>query len=143
MFDKESFSEGIEPMTRIPAASYNSVQNSGWVSLATHNRVVFILSPNVITATGTLDFKLQRATDSSGTGVVDFAGKAITQLAAGTITKEYVIEVLGEEMPAGFTHVRAVVTPATAASTLSLLGLGVSVRNAPVPQTNYGQVVKL
>jgi hypothetical protein len=76
--DTEKYTENIEPLAKIDPASYNSAQNTGYVSAAGHRRFVAMMQVGAIASTGTLDFKLQMAKDGSGTGVTDITGKAIT-----------------------------------------------------------------
>lgn len=102
--------------------------STGWVSLANYRSLLAVVMVGAMTATGTLDAKLQQAKDASGTGAKDITGKAITQLtAAGTDdNKQALINVRAEDLDVNneFTHVRLTVAAATAASLIAGLLLG-------------------
>lgn len=86
---------------------------SGWVSLAlAHNLLATILVGTI--GTGTVDAKLQQATDSSGTGAKDITGKAITQITVDDV--QALINCRGEELDVDneFTHVELSITIGTA-----------------------------
>lgn len=86
---------------------------SAWVSLAlSHNLLATILVGT--NATGTVDAKLQQATDGAGAGAKDIAGKAITQITVGDV--QALINCRGEELDVDgkFTHVRLSITVGTA-----------------------------
>lgn len=135
MFDTNLFSEVVEILGIIPPSSSSTAQNSGYISAANHRRFVILAPVGVISATGTLDLKVQMATDSSGTGVIDFPGKVVTQVAAGTINKALLIEIKSDEIPETYTHIRVVLTGATAASLACVVILGLAPRYTPVPTT--------
>ncbi|MCU0515229.1 MAG: hypothetical protein MUE40_21965 [Anaerolineae bacterium] len=139
MSDLALFTEKNEVLAKIDPASYGTAQNTGWASLSTHGRAVAVMQVGLIAATGTLDFKLQQAKDSGGTGAKDIPGKAITQLADAADNVVRVIEIKTDEMDVsgGFTHIRAVATPATAASLLSVVILGCAPAYEPVSQPAY------
>ena len=83
--------------------------NSDYCDLTKFGRIMAILSLGAIT--GTFDMKIEEAKDSSGTDVQDLTGKAITRLLSTDDNKQAIINVHSSELSAGFTHVRAVVTP--------------------------------
>jgi hypothetical protein len=140
-FDTVLFSEAVEVLAKLDPASQTTAQNSGYISAANHRRIVAIVQNGLIAATGTLDAKWQIAKDGSGTGVIDLTGKAMTQLADTVDNKLVMLEVKSDEIPDTYTHLRLVVTPATAASLLSFVVLGLEPRYKPVPLTNVHQVV--
>lgn len=121
----------INPQSLSPGSA-----SSGWVSLAAFERATALLSVGAITANGTVDAKLEQATDSGGTGVKDITGKAITQLTdAGTDdNKQVAIEVTAAELDVAneFTHVRLTVTTATAAALVAAVVLGFDARYNPL-----------
>lgn len=128
------FAEETQVLDHIPPASYDTAQSSAWVSVAGHERVAAMIHVGAIATTGTLDAKLRVATDASGTGAVDLSGKAITQLADDKDDVVLLIEAKADEM-SSYTHLQLVVTPATAASIVGAVVLGVSAHHAPVSAT--------
>lgn len=127
------FTESHSLLAKIDVASYNSAQNMAWTSLANHGRFVALVIVGAMTATGTLDAKLQMAKDSSGTGAIDITGKAITQmLAASDSNKVRAIELKIDEITDTYTHVRLVLTPATAASICGAVLIGTAPHYKPV-----------
>jgi hypothetical protein len=132
MRDTELFSEGHEIIGRISPQSSSTAQNTGYLALGKHSRYVAIIQIGATAATATVDAKLQYALDGSGTGVTDITGKAITQILAATDDVDRMIELRTDELPEGATHIRLVVTCATAASLISAVVLGVSPYYKPV-----------
>lgn len=108
--------------------------DTGWIDASKFDRFMAIVMAGDIVSTGTLDAKLQQASDSSGTGAEDITGKAITQLTqAGTDSnKQAIINLRPEEMvgaslsfKAGTaTHFRLRLVSATAGADAGALVLG-------------------
>jgi hypothetical protein len=91
-----------------------------------------------MTATGTVDAKLQMAKDVSGTGAIDIPGKAITQmLAASDGSKIRMIDLKSDEIPDTYTHIRLVLTAATAASLVGAVLFGEAANYRPVSKPAY------
>lgn len=75
----------------IPAQlANNTTKNTGYIDVTLIGRLVVII--NMGATDTTLDFKLRKATDSGGTGVVDVAGAAIVQLSATDDNKVAIID---------------------------------------------------
>lgn len=115
-----------------PQSATAGTYTSGWVDMQSVYAVLAIVMAGAMTATGTLDAKIQQATDGSGTGAKDVTGTAITQLtAAGTDSnKQVAINVTQADLDRnnGFRFVRLSVTTATAASLLAGLIVGLDFR---------------
>lgn len=118
-----------------PVSQAAATVTTGWVSMATYDAVLALLQVGALGASGTVDAKLQQASDSGGTGAKDITGKAITQLTkAGTDdNKQVAINCRSDELDVagGFTHVRLSVTVGTAASLISAVILGMDARYQP------------
>lgn len=103
--------------------SATTVQVSGWVDASKFANILAKISVGVISATGTLDAKIQQATDSSGTGAKDITGKAIVQMtqAGGSGNQQALINLKADELDAtnGFRYVQLSVTPAVAAALIA------------------------
>jgi hypothetical protein len=105
---------------------------SPWFSAADFAGVVAFLQTGLMGASGTIDAKLQQATDVSGTGAKDIAGKAITQIVkASGDNKQAVIRVpaIQIDFGSGFAFVRLCVTVGAAASQISGAVFGVCPRH--------------
>lgn len=129
-----------------PVSQAAATVTTGWVSMATFNAIMAVLQVGAMTLNGTVDAKLQQASDSAGTGAKDITGKAITQLTqAGTDdNKQVVINCRAEELDVdnSFTHVRLSVTVAVAASLIAAAVYGLDARYAPATDaTTVDEVV--
>jgi hypothetical protein len=124
-----------------PADLATSAASTGWVDVKNYNRLVALVIGGALT--GTLDAKLQQATDSSGTGAKDITGKAITQLAATADNKQAIINIRQDQLDlaGGFDHVRLTLTPTGGTTNLaSGLLLGGDARYSP--PSNAASVVQ-
>ena len=136
--DNMLISEHLQILAKIDAASYTVAQNMAWTSAAGNGRFAALIQVGAMTATATLDAKLQMAKDASGTGAIDIPGKAITQmLAASDSNKLRMIELKSDEITDTYTHIRLVLTPATAASIVGAVLLGEAANYRPVPKPAY------
>lgn len=127
-----------------PVSQGAATVTTGWVAMADWWRIMAVLMVGVIATNGTLDAKLQQATDSSGTGAKDVTGKGITQLTqAGTDSnKQVVINCDHEDLDieGGFDYVRLSVTAATAASLLAAAVFGFPARYGPASDSDVATV---
>lgn len=133
-------------MAVINPQSATTAKSSGWVSMETLDGILATVLVGTIASTGTVDAKIEQATDSSGTSAKDITGKSITQLTeAGTDSdKQAVINVLAEDLDLAnnFDHVRLTVTPATAAALIAGTVHGYSARYQPATDaTTVDEVV--
>ena len=97
-----------------PANKAIAAHTTAWTSMASHQRAIYVVRVGVMAAASTLDFKLQQATDSSGTSAKDISGKAITQLtqAGGDGSDTVAIELHTEDLDVdgGFDYIRGYLT---------------------------------
>lgn len=111
-----------------PSSQSAGASSTGWIAAKDYANFAAIVQVGALGSSATVDAKLQQASDSSGTGVKDVTGKAITQLSkAGTDdNKQVTISLKPEELDVAnsFTHFRLTVTTATAASLTSAMVLG-------------------
>ncbi|MBI1405701.1 MAG: hypothetical protein GC145_06200 [Caulobacter sp.] len=112
----------------IDPQSATTVKTCGWIAAADFLNFMAIINVGALSASATVDGKLQQATDSSGTGVKDVTDSDITQLtkAGSDDNKQVVINLKQEDLDFanGFTHFRLSITPATAAALISGTVLG-------------------
>lgn len=119
-----------------PVSQGAATVTTGWVRADIFDSFLAVLAVGALDASGTVDAKLQQATDGSGTGAKDVSGKSITQLTqAGTDSnKQVLINCRAEELDVngGFDFVRLSVTVGTAASLLFAALFGVHGRYHPM-----------
>lgn len=104
---------------------------TGWVSAGSAAVLMALVQTGVMGASGTIDAKLQQATDNAGTGVKDVTGKAIVQVVkASGDNKQVAINCKPEDLDVanGFGFVRLSITVGTAASLIGAVLLGAFTR---------------
>ena len=118
-----------------PDLNTANTYTTSWISMATFDAIQAIVLAGALGTSGTLDAKLEQATDASGTGAKDIDGKAITQLteAGGDSDKQAIINCRSDELDVNnsFSHVRLSMTTATASSDSAALVLGHYARYQP------------
>jgi hypothetical protein len=142
----QKISEGLAVLATIDPVSTTTTVTTGWVDQSVFFYVLALIDVGVMTATGTVDAKLQQATDSSGTGVKDITGKAITQLlAAGGNNRQALINMKEADLDTenGFRYVRLSLTAATAASLVSAVLIGGVPRFQPANAYNQAGVAQI
>lgn len=127
-----------------PDVTVASTVTTAWVAARDFHEFLAIVFAGTLGSSATLDAKLEQASNSTGTGVKDITGKAITQLTqAGTDSdKQALINVKPEELDVAndFTHIRLSITVATATSDAGGVLLGVSPRYAPAQNADAASV---
>jgi hypothetical protein len=106
-----ALSERLAIMATVdPQDVHGAAVESDWVDMSKFERAIAILL--VGATTDKTDFKVQQATDASGTSKKDITGKAITQLGTGDDNKQAIIEIRQNDLDLalGFTHINCVVT---------------------------------
>ncbi|MEH3046500.1 hypothetical protein [Sphingomonas adhaesiva] len=109
-----------------PAQVAAGTVTTGWVDMRKFFAALAVLNVGAIGAGGTIDAKVQQATDANGTGVKDVPGLAITQLLkAGGDNRQVAINVRPEDLDkTGFRFVRLSVTVGVASTFLAATLLG-------------------
>lgn len=138
-------SEFCAVLAAVNPQSSSTAQNSSYVSVAKFHKALAIIQVGAIASTGTFDAKLQQAKDTSGTGVKDITGKAITQLSDTGDNQQLLIDLDMAELDIanGFHCVRIATTPATAASLVSAVLLGFDPRFVPASDNDAATVVEI
>lgn len=93
-----------------PDANATGAFSTDYVDLQSFRKAMFVVLAGVIASSGTLDFKLQEATSSTGAGAQDITGKSITQMATGDNDKQAIVNVNVEELSSGYRYVKGVMT---------------------------------
>ena len=147
MFTNSKASEMLAILATIdPASQSVGMATTGWVSVANHHGLLAVVQTGVLGTLATVDAKLQQATDSTGAGAKDVAGRAIIQIVKATgDNKQALINLKPEELDTvnGFGFVRVTVTVGVAASITSAQLLGVNPRFAPADAANQAAVVQV
>lgn len=106
--------------------------------------IMAIVMAGDLGSSATLDAKLRQATDSSGTGVKDITGKAITQLtqAGSDSDKQAIITLLADQLDVagGFRYVALSMTVATATSDCGAIILGMNPSYGPATDLDLATV---
>lgn len=128
MTPNQKLSESLAVLASIdPSSQAAGAATTGWVDSKNFHALMALIDVGVFGASATVDAKLQQATDGTGTGVKDVAGKAITQLvAAGGNNRQAIINCRPDELDVanGFEFVRLSVTVGVAATQTQALLLG-------------------
>lgn len=138
--DNMLVSEHLAVLGQLVPVSSSTTQNMAWTSLAGYGRFMAMIHVGAMVATSTVDAKLQIATSSGGAGAIDIPGKAITQmLAASDGSKIRFIDLKSDEIPstAVYTHIRVVLTVATATSLVAAVLFGEAADYRPVTKPAY------
>ena len=147
MFTNSKASEMLSILATIdPASQSAGSATTGWASVANHHGLLAVVQTGVLGTLATVDAKLQQATDSTGAGAKDVAGRAITQIVKATgDNKQALINLKPEELDTlnGFGFVRVALTVGVAASITGAQLLGVNPRFAPADSGNQAAVVQV
>ena len=148
MFPNAKGSERLAVLASIdPSNQAAGVAASAWVALNTHHTLLAVIETGAMANGSTVDAKLQQATDATGTGAKDIAGKAITQLAQASngANRQAMINLRPEELDVngGFAYVRVAVTVASAAAQTAAQLLGIDPRFAPAEGANQAAVAQV
>lgn len=119
--------------------------NGAWVSAADFNSFMAIVMAGTLGISATLDFKIEQATDGTGTGAKDVTGKAVTQITQAVTNQsdtQAIIEFCGEDLDVDndFTHVRMVMTVGTATSDAGAVLMGLDARYGPASDRDAASV---
>ncbi|MBK3333550.1 hypothetical protein [Burkholderia pseudomallei] len=130
----------------VPSSQAAGTANTGWLSAAQFQKFLAVIQAGAMGSGGTIDAKIQQATDSSGTNAKDITGKAITQLAAaggGDVQVEINLDAQELDTNGGFDFIQLSITTATAASGTSGLVLGFLPRYGPASDFNAASVAQI
>lgn len=147
MTPNQKLSESLALLAAIdPVSQGAGTVTTGWVDSKNFHAMLAKIGVGAMTATSTVDAKIQQATDNVGTGVKDVTGKAITQLlAAGGNNRQVLLNFKPDDLDIanGFEFVRLSITVAAAASLLSAELLGGHPRFSDASTLNQAGVVQV
>jgi hypothetical protein len=114
-----------------------------WVPVAAFHSIAALIQTGVLGASATVDAKLRQATDSTGTGAKDIAGKALTQIVkASGDNVQAIVECRSDDLDTtnGYAFVALSVTVGTAASIVGAALIGGNGRYMPASAANQAAV---
>lgn len=121
----EQLTEQLAVVATIDPDAYTAdAYTSDWIDMSQRRRALFVVMAGTLGTAATLDAKVQEATSAAGAGAQDLSGKAITQMVKATDDdKQAIIEVVAEEMSAGFRYLALVMTVGEATSDAGAIAL--------------------
>ena len=142
----ERFSEVHYPLAVDHADSLGAgTTYTAYVSLQNYHRAVAVIDVGDMAGTATFIVQVMQATSIVGAGAKVIAGKAITIMtqAGGDGNEIRCIEVKAEELDVdgGFDCIALRFIYAAAATEFSAILYGIEPRYAPVPTTNWAEIV--
>ena len=128
-----------------PDAASVGTLNTDWIAVDDFQQVLFVIMAGIITGTGTLDFKVQEADDSTGGNAATLASGTlnITQLDTGDNDAQVLVNVDSEQLSNTFTHVRGVLTMGTAGAFVAVAALGLLPREGPANLNDLASVAEI
>lgn len=129
-----------------PVSQAAGAVSTAYVSMAEYQTALATIVTGVLGASATVDAKLQQAQDSSGTGVKDITGKAITQiLKASGDNKVAMINVRDTDLDVNnnFTFIRLTITVGTATSLVGATLAGFLPRYEPPVDSSSSPAINL
>ena len=116
-----------------PDANATGAFNTDWADFEYFETMMAIVQAGIIVASGTLDFKLQQATSSTGAGAKDVSSKSITQFTTGDNAKQAIVNLRADELDVAnsFRYARGVMTLTTAGADASAILLGCQPKHGP------------
>lgn len=132
-----------------PLSRSANTYNGAWVDTRGFHDFVATIQAGVISGGGTVNFKIQEANTSTGGGVQDITGKAITQIAqtgspaTGGSNRQAFINLRSDELTEGYRWIRIVITTATAATVCAAQLYGSTPRHGPASDYDAGTVQEI
>lgn len=130
----------------VPSSQAAGTATTGWLSVAQFQKFLAVVQAGAMGSGGTIDAKIQQATDASGTNAKDITGKAITELAAaggGNVEVEINLDQQELDTNGGFAFIQLSITTASAASGTAGLVFGFLPRFGPASDFNAASVAQI
>lgn len=147
MFPNAKPSEQIALLQTVsPQSLAAGTLNTSCIDVSKFHTLLAVIDTGVLGASATVDFSLDQAKDTSGTGVKAITGKAITQIVKATgDDKQAVINLRTSELDVegGFDCVRMKLVVGTAASLVGARLYGIGPRYLPASDYNPASVVQI
>jgi len=141
----ERFTEVHEPGgTLFPLSRAATTGNTGWLDMALHQRIIFILVVGAIGQGDTVDFHVEQALDAAGvtgTAVFPSGAIAITQLTQADGLDLIAVELRTEQMTSNYRYLRGVLTIGGSAVYCVVIPLRGTSNYPPVPTSAWTEIV--
>ena len=130
LFENVKYNADISPGIQVVG-----VVNGAWIDMQNFHEATFVIQTGTLGASGTINAKIEEATDDIGTGASDIAAKFISTITTDD-TSQY-ISVFTDDMDKNnnYRYLRAVVTISVADSAMSVVSLRSEAHHAPVINT--------
>jgi hypothetical protein len=112
------------------------------IDMKDFKRVLFILRSGTVAATGTIDVEIQEGTSTTSFNTAT-ALASITQLTAADDDKIALLEVMDEDLTAGYRYLRAIVTRGTANSNIGLIAIAGDPHYQPASDNDLAAVKQI
>lgn len=121
--DNARLNEKIVPLLKLaPVTGIQAGVDSAWISMDDQFQVLAVVNGGAVS--GSIDVKLQQATDDTGTGAKDITGKAITQITGANETATIECSAYELDSENGFTFLNMQVTTSNAADAVGAVLYG-------------------
>ncbi len=116
-----------------PDAYATGAFNTDWCAAEYFNSFFAVCSVGIIVTSGTVDFKLQQATSSTGAGSKDITSANITQLTTGDNDEQSWINIRADQLDVAnnFDFIRGVMTVTTAGADSAAYIYGYKAESGP------------
>jgi len=117
--------------------------NTDYVDMKLWRKAMFIINAGDVAASATVNFKLREATSSTGAGVTDLTGYAITQLTSGGTDTQIIVNLDESALSAGFRYVTGLLTIAGGLVDVGVVVLGFDGRYGPASNNDLSTVAEI
>lgn len=138
-------SDQIVVAASAPPRNGQTAFQTPWLKADQAHEYLAVIQTGTISATGTLNAKLEQATDDQGAGAKDITGKTITQLGPDDSQDIALIDFKPGDLDEanGFEYVRLFITPAVANGAAGGLILAVNPRYGPASEIHSDKVAQI
>lgn len=144
----QNFTEIHEPGGELyPVSRAIGVYDTGWLDMADHQRIVFLIAVGAVAQGATVDFEVRQATSVAGANATNIFPNAgyinITQLTDADSNSLLAVEVRTEQMDVdgAFHYLSGRLTVATNTAITTVIPLRLGTNYPPVPVTGWTEVV--
>lgn len=150
MYIGNVMTESLAVLDNLPPASQAAgVVNGNAIDMSVFNRLLFLLDVGVISATGTVDFKIQVSLTPGFASPINLAGKAISQMtqAGGSGNQLCKVGMTAEDLQnatgvQAARYARYVLTVGAAPAIVSVVAMGAAGRQKPENAYDIAGVVQ-
>ncbi|MCK5564543.1 MAG: hypothetical protein KAJ07_04800 [Planctomycetes bacterium] len=128
-----------------PDAYATGTFTTDWVDMKFVQEVLFVVQVGIITASGTVDFKIEQAKTSTGGTTINLATGtlSITQLDTGDNDSQVLVDVEAEDLTQLYRYVRGSLTILVAGADAAVLAIGGLARFNPASDNDLASVAEI